>query len=49
MTNSSESVKNIKGAEEASFECELCDFVSNRKNGLAVHMSRKHPNLEQLD
>ena len=47
LTKSSESEKNV--AEEASFECELCDFVSNRKNGLAVHMSRKHPNLEQLD
>ena len=49
LASSSASDQNVKVAEEASFECELCDFVSNRKNGVAVHMSRKHPNIEQLD
>ena len=43
-----------KNAEEASstpdeFNCELCDFISNRKNGLNIHMSRKHPRIEQID
>ena len=36
-------------AAQATFDCELCDFVSNRKNGVAVHMNRKHQNIEQLD
>ena len=49
LTSSTATEKNVKVAEEASFECELCDFVSNRKSGLAVHMSRKHQNIEQLD
>ena len=41
--------KNVKVAEQASFECELCAFVSNRKSGVAVNMTRNHPNIEQLD
>ena len=24
------------------YKCELCDFVSNKKSGLNIHMSRKH-------
>ena len=44
LTSSSE-----REAVQATFDCELCDFVSNRKNGVAVHMSRKHANIEQLD
>ena len=31
------------------FKCEMCDFESNRKNSLAVHMGFKHRNIEQLD
>ena len=27
----------------------MCDFESNRKNSLAVHMGFKHRNIEQLD
>ena len=43
-----------KNAEVASkvendFECEICDFRSNRRTGLKVHMSRKHATIEQLD
>lgn len=49
LTRSSASNQNVRVAEEASFDCELCDFVSNRRNGVAIHMSRKHPNIEQLD
>ena len=38
-------------AEEAEkrFECILCDFHSNWENGIKIHMSRKHGNIEQLD
>ena len=38
-------------AEEAEkrFECILCDFNSNWENGIKIHMSRKHGNIEQLD
>ena len=32
-----------------SFKCEICDFSSNRENGLNIHLSRKHPTIEQLD
>ena len=36
-----------KGNE--SLECIICDFKSKWPNGLRVHMSRKHCNVEQLD
>ena len=29
--------------------CELCDFVANSKEGLEIHMVRKHKNFDQLD
>ena len=29
--------------------CELCDFKTDRKNGLEIHMRKKHAVLEQLD
>ena len=32
-----------------SFDCELCDFQSNWKNGLSIHMTKKHSKLNQLD
>ena len=35
--------------ETADFKCNLCEFKSSRKNGLTVHVSRKHRNIEQLD
>ena len=31
------------------FQCGLCDFKSNWANGLSIHMTRKHPHIEQLD
>ena len=31
------------------FNCEICDFSSNRRTGLQVHMGRKHARIEQLD
>ena len=34
---------------EESFTCILCNFTSKWKTGLAIHMTRKHCNLEQLD
>lgn len=40
-----------KRAEQAAkeFNCELCDFRSSWKNGLSVHMTKKHSKIEQLD
>ena len=35
--------------EEEEHSCSICDFTSKWKNGLAVHMSRKHSRIEQLD
>ena len=34
---------------DANFECIICDFKSKWQNGLNVHMSRKHGNVEQID
>ena len=31
------------------FKCKICDFQSTWKNGLKVHMSRNHADIEQLD
>ena len=31
------------------FACDICDFVSNWTNGLSVHMTRKHQQIDQLD
>ena len=42
-----EATSNKKVAKD--YECEICDFKSNRRTGLQVHMSRKHANIEQLD
>ena len=44
---SAEQVEDVKLAEEAkdNFSCEICDFRIN----LAIHMTKKHSNIEQLD
>ena len=43
--------KEAKIADEAmaAFVCDLCDFRSDWKNGLYIHMDRNHANIEQLD
>ena len=40
-----------KPAENAvtDFSCLICDFESNWKNGLKIHIARKHDNIEQMD
>ena len=38
-----------KPTEKVSFECDQCDFVSNRQAGLKIHTTRKHATIEQLD
>ena len=40
-----------KSAEKAKtgFSCLMCDFRSNWENGLKIHMTRKHCNIEQID
>ena len=53
-----EAPKNLSKSENGKIEaeraptefvCEICDFVSNWKTGLSIHLSRKHGNIEQLD
>ena len=41
--------KSTSAAEADCFDCELCEFKSKWKNGLSIHMSRKHDKIEQLD
>jgi hypothetical protein len=53
----SENVDNVKEGNNCNlhdqakdaFSCDLCDFSSNWKNGLTIHMIRKHERIEQLD
>ena len=35
--------------QKETFSCDICDFKSKWNNGLAIHMTRKHSNIEQLD
>ena len=47
-------VNDVENAPENSnelkmFSCEICDFSSKWENGLAIHMTKKHGNIEQLD
>ena len=44
----SNKVNEAEGASEI-FGCYLCDFKSNWKNGLTIHLTRKHAEIEQLD
>ena len=37
----------VEATDELS--CDLCDFISKSRNGLAIHMTRKHSTIEQLD
>ena len=41
---------NDESAEQANitFLCIICDFVSNWENGLQIHITRKHTNMEQI-
>ena len=40
-----------KGAEQANenVECFICGFKSKWQNGLKIHMSKMHKNIEQMD
>ena len=44
-----DSEKVVDKADKASYQCDLCDFVSNRVTGLRIHMTRKHATIEKLD
>ena len=48
-SNVKTSAEKVDITEEAKFECDLCDFVSNRQTGLRIHYTRKHAMIEQLD
>ena len=41
--------KDIEVEKDDAYYCKICDFKSNWTNGLSIHMTRKHPNIEQLD
>jgi hypothetical protein len=51
LTDKSEDdhISNTAEQAEGNFACDICDFKSNWKNGLSVHISRKHAQMEQLD
>ena len=42
---------NDKPAEKAleDFPCIICDFSSNWKNSVEIHMARKHSTIDQTD
>ena len=42
-----EQIKNLEVPEE--YYCEICDFRTNWRNSLNIHISRKHSKIEQLD
>ena len=46
-----EKVEEMNLAEQVKeiFCCDICDFCSNWENGLAIHMTRKHAKIDQLD
>ena len=44
-----ETNKNEAEQAPADFNCTICDFKSKWKNGLSVHITRKHGRIEQLD
>ena len=44
-----DSEKVVEKADKASYQCDICDFVSNRVTGLRIHMTRKHATIEKLD
>ena len=41
--------KTVAEQDTENFCCEICDFCSDWENGLAIHMLKKHGQLEQLD
>ena len=47
--NSDSGEESSPADEETEYFCAICDFKSQWKNGLEIHMSRKHGKIEQLD
>ena len=47
--NDAENASDDNSNELKKFSCEICDFSSMWENGLAIHMTKKHGNIEQLD
>ena len=41
--------KNNTAEKAQNFPCPICDFVSSWANGLQIHMTKKHANIEQVD
>ena len=42
-------VDNHEDVRNEAFNCDFCEFFSNREKGLKIHMKRKHQPIEQLD
>lgn len=47
-TSVEDSNEKVKHSEQ-EYSCLFCEFVSNWANGLKVHMTRKHRDIEQID
>ena len=39
-------VEAVESIEAVKHKCEICDFKTNWKNSLSVHMTRKHSKIE---
>ena len=39
----------VESLEAVQHKCKICDFKTNWKNSLSVHMTRKHSKIEQID
>ena len=48
-TSVKDTIDNLAEQAEKDFPCPICDFTSNWENGLQIHMTRKHLNIEQID
>ena len=48
MNVASDTEKSADKAEQ-DFACLICDFTSIWKNGLQIHMARKHSKIQQID
>ena len=48
-TNENAAAKATVDEGDSDLECPICDFKSIWKNGLQVHMNRKHTTIVQID
>ena len=41
--------KKVEPRGGRKYECALCEFTTDKENGVRAHMARMHTTLEQLD